>query len=998
MRGKRLSLLKIIFMFAALFGLMWASIVSAQAPETNFSPEVETIFEKLSPAERVGQLFLVTYDGVYTQENSLVARLIRDYRVGGIQLQYENKPTLLSDNPDTQDSRLLLQDNINQLQSLTFQKRQTQIVTITNIISNSGTITPSDAVTQATELPTTPIPLFIAIEHGGNGYPYEPFSPEIPDTPSGMALGATWNLDYANQVGQILGQELSNVGVNMFLGPSLDVLDKPSAESAGSGYVQSFGGDPYWVSRFARAYIGGLHQGSQGQILAVVNHFPGAGSIDRTLNQDIPTIQKFLGQLQLLELAPFSAVTTMATDPLQVTDGLMTAHIRYRGLQGNIRDLTKPISLDPQNLPQILETLSPWRQSGGLVLSGPLGVPAIVKTYKATDGDFPARRIALDAFLAGSDLLLVSDFAVTDDPQQQFDNIVTTIEFFQDKYETDPVFQQQVDLSVHRILQAKLKIYKNFQQYTILRQPDIFENAPTTTDILFDVARDGVTLVYPSLDELADRVPSPPLPDENIIIFSDDRQSKMCDECSPFYQLPPDALQKAILNRYGPTASGQINSEQIASYTFSDLVNMLEDNPESSTRNIVIKQHLSRANWIIFAMLDVDTTQYPKSDAVKRFLREDTTDLRDKKVIAMAFDAPVYLDNTEVSVLTVYYSFYNKTLQYIEAAAQLLFQEFSPQGYAPINIDAVEYSITKALEPDPEQVIALDYAIATQDEPTEDTTPVVEASPTVDTSVEGTPQAVEVSIGVGDKLLIMTGVILDKLGNPVPDNTLVAFNSVYPQEGLVLAPIIASTVDGVAQTIITVDREGSLEITASSGDATRSGKIIVAGPNITIETPMPTPTSVPTETPTATPTVTPFPTATAAPTVTVEPIPTLEPVIPETETQPNTLISWDLILSLIALIGLATIIALRFTETTDPIEIRIYPALLVVAVGLVGYVLYGIFAVQLSAVKGVGDLVRQNTTLHWVTPFISVLFGLLGWGGLCLIHRMQASGKEEKSS
>ncbi len=985
---------KLILLLTLLLGLGWLSTALAQPPETEFSSQVEEIFEKMSPAERVGQLFLVSYDGVYTQDDSFIAQLVRDYRVGGLQLRYDNKISNVAE--AVENPNLLLQDNINQLQTLTFQNKRTQVVTLTNIISNITTIEGADLITQTVELPTAPIPLFIAVEHGGDGYPYAPLSPEIPDAPSAMALGATWNLDYATQVGQMLGQELSNLGVNMLLGPALDVLDKPSVDAAGINYVQSFGGDPYWVSRFARAYISGIHLGSDGHVLAVVKNFPGAGSIDRTLNQDIPTIQKFLGQLQLLELTPFFAVTTNTTDPLQVTDGLMTAHIRYRGLQGNIRDLTKPISLDPQNLPQILATLGSWRQSGGLVLSAPLGAPAIVKTYKATEDNFPARRIALDAFLAGSDLLFTSDFAATDDPQQQFENIVTTIDFFKDKYENDPLFQQQVDLSVHRILQAKLKVYKSFTKEAVLKNPNVFEKETTTSDTLFDVARDGVTLIYPSLGELADRVPSPPLPDENIVIFSDDRQSEMCNTCSPFYHLPPDALESAILTRYGPDASGQITPAQIKSYTFSELIHALDDNPETRTRNSFVNQNISQANWIIFAMLDVDTAQYPNSDAVKRFLRENTIDLRNKKVIVMAFDAPVYLDNTEVSILTAYYSFYNKTPQHIEAAAQLLFQEFSPQGHAPVNVDAVEYKITDELEPDPEQVIVLDYVIATPDEDTSQTTPTVEASPTAVVDLEGTPQPVEVSIGVGDKLLVSTNVILDKLGNPVPDNTLVAFNSVYPQEGLVLAPIIVPTIDGVAQTIITVDREGALEITASSGDATRSGKIIVAGPNITIETPTPTASPLPTETSTPSPSATPFPSATPTPTATPSILPTTEPAMPDTASQPNTLISWDLIFSLMVLALLASVITLRFSSPTDPIEVRIHPALLAVAVGLAGYVLYGIFAVQLSAVKNIGDLVRQNTSSHWVTPAVSLFFGLLGWGGLYLARRIRASTKEKE--
>ena len=47
-----------------------------------------------------------------------------------------------------------------------------------------------------------------------------------------MAIGATWQPDYAEDVGTIAGRELSALGINMLLGPSLDVLENPSPGSA----------------------------------------------------------------------------------------------------------------------------------------------------------------------------------------------------------------------------------------------------------------------------------------------------------------------------------------------------------------------------------------------------------------------------------------------------------------------------------------------------------------------------------------------------------------------------------------------------------------------------------------------------------------------------------------------------------------------------------------------------------------------------------------------
>lgn len=976
MQKRRQTLINLILCCAIVLSVAPAStggIVAAQDTGPVFSAEVEALFQQLTPEERVGQLFVVTFEGTEITDTSLIAGLIRDYQVGGIWLKPVNKPRI-----DGEYSAAATQNLINLLQSYTF---QLPILVPVQPVTDTNTITPTEvigteSVTETTSLSSTGIPLFIAVDHEGNGYPYTLLTPELTDVPSGMSLGATWNPEYATQTGTIVGQELTAVGVNMLFGPVLDVVDKPNSSLAGVSGVRAFGGDPYWVSQMGRAYIRGIHSGGQDRVLTVAKHFPGAGSIDRELNQDIPTIQKLLGQLQLVEMAPFFAVTAVeTTDPAEITDGLMTAHIRYRGLQGNIRDLTKPISLDPQNLPGILTSLASWRDTGGLIVSGPLGAPAVAKTYKADGEVFPARRIALDAFLAGSDVLLLSNFGATDNYKNQYDNIVTAIEFFKTKYQTDPVFRQRVDISVRRILQAKLKVYPEFVPQEVFREPSMLDTILASHSTLMEIVRDSITLIYPDLAELSDRIPSPPLADETIVIFTDERQSRLCPECEPFYLLDPNALEQAMLSRYGPDASEQLSPGQIHSFTFANLANALNANESTVNRNTEVNFRLRQAGWIIFAMLDVNEVQYPSSSAVKQFLATSSLDLRDKKIIVLAFDAPYYLDNTEVSILTAYYGLYNKTSSHIEAAVRLLFKEFSIQGYAPVSIDAVEYKMIDILAPDANQVITLEYFIKSNT----DAGQTPEALPTVTTEAagEGTPQPLAIKIEEGDSLTIRTGVIVDRNGNPVPDNTLVSFNRMYPFEGLELAPITVSTFGGVAETTVIVDREGTLEITAGSGDATRSGKIIIEGSFITVETPTATATSVPTDTPT--PTATPTATASATPTATASATPTSTPEpTPVPEPQPAALSSADLFLSLLMLIGVGVVV---FTVSArGPLEIRLWPVLLAAAVGLIGYVLYGIFAVQLAEIGWLGKLIRQNTHIHWLTPLVTLVFAVTGLG------------------
>ena len=93
-----------------------------------------------------------------------------------------------------------------------------------------------------------------------------------------MALGATWDPSLSEKVGVVAGQELSSIGFNLYFGPSLDVLESPEATLSNGLDANVFGGDPYWVGAMGSAYITGLHNGSNGRIAVIADHFPGRGA------------------------------------------------------------------------------------------------------------------------------------------------------------------------------------------------------------------------------------------------------------------------------------------------------------------------------------------------------------------------------------------------------------------------------------------------------------------------------------------------------------------------------------------------------------------------------------------------------------------------------------------------------------------------------------------------------------------------------------------------
>ncbi|MBA2389405.1 MAG: hypothetical protein H0V67_04025, partial [Geodermatophilaceae bacterium] len=292
----------------------------------------------------------------------------------------------------------------------------------------------------------------------------------------------------------------------------------------------------------------------------MARHFPGLGSSDRRPDEEIATVQKEWGTLQQEDLPPFFAVTALGTDSVTdtvVVDGLMTTNLRYRGLQGPLRQITRPISLDAQNLPALINQpqLQPWRQAGGILVSDELGALALRRFYEQqqTEGQaFPARTIALDAFNAGNDLLFLSDFASDDDWQARLTNITETLGFFTEKYATDPAFAGRVHESLQRLLAVKLRLHGGAFDPATIQRPDPATLDPSplqsqeSLSAMARIAEEAATLLSPSPDELTDRLPGPPLAEEEIVIITDARLIQDCPTCPERPLIAPDQLQTRL--------------------------------------------------------------------------------------------------------------------------------------------------------------------------------------------------------------------------------------------------------------------------------------------------------------------------------------------------------------------------------------------------------------------------------------------------------------------
>jgi len=777
------KLLILLVFLAPLGGVRTGSAFQA-------SDAAQELLQRMSPAERVGQLFLITFEGSEIKADSPVQRLIDEGRVGGVVLRKAN------------DNYTAGEDAWSRVAALNAQLQALAV----------GASEAADALQLEAASPGQGpyIPLWVGVSPGTDGTLGSEFLGIAAEAPTPMSLGATWDPSLAREAGRAAGGELAAMGINLLLGPSLDILENVQTGGTEALGVQSFGGDPFWVGRVGRAYQAGLREGSLGRLAVVATHFPGMGNADRPAEDEVATVRKSLDQLRQTELTPFMAAAAPALDEADEADrgvdGLLVSHIRYQGLQGNIRETTRPVSLDREALSQVvaIEPIAEWRAGGGLLVSESLGSRAVRRFVDPKEQAYNSVLVARTAFQAGLDLLLAEDFQNPEDPDE-LTSILKTLRSFADKYEDDPVFAEQVDAAVLRLLRKKLELYGgSFDAQAIMAQAEAAER-PSTADPS-PVVRRAATLISPSADEVRERLDIPDTGDR-IVIFTDTRSDQACSKCPPVAPLSREAFARSLNSLYGTASGGQVRSWDLVSFTLADLAVYLGEKPPAAPSEPLrsaedVGQAMSRADWLIF-LVQRPSPEAFGSDALQLLLARRPDLLADKSAVVFAMDVPYVLDSTDISKIDAMYGLYGHTDAFVDTAARILFQEVVPTGSSPVSIPGVGYDLLSVVSPDPAQLIRL---AVREPEPAAGSA----------TDVPG--------FSSGDQIVLEAGPVVDWNGNRVPDGTPVEMLLQYQDETIPSA-VEAPTLDGVARTTVLLDRIGLLSVQARSEPA-RSSEIV----------------------------------------------------------------------------------------------------------------------------------------------------------------------------
>jgi beta-N-acetylhexosaminidase len=734
---------------------------------------VEALARAMSPGDRVGQLFIVPFDGAGTADDSAIAHLIDGSHVGGVLLD----PALgsFADAPDApaQVARL-----VNALQA-----RRT-----------SG---------------AAGVPLFIAVAENAEGSVGTALTGGMTPLPSAMALAATWDPDHAARIGEVVGAELRACGVNLFLGPALDVVAVVRPGTSGDLGVRAFGGSPPWVRRFGQRFIEGVHRGGGGQVAVVPHAFPGVGGADRNPDVEVAVVENPLEVLTGLDLVPFLGVVGPSPGTQATADALMTSHVRFRAIQ---QETERPFALDGGGLRYLaaqLPALAAWSDAGGVVLSPGLGLPAVRRYIDPDLTTFNERRVIGEALSAGNDLLLLTQFGPPADPVSGAANIEAGIAWLVERYERDEAVREAVDRALRRVLELKLRLYGGeFPSAVAVDAEAAVATVGLGREAVATVAREALTLLNPGAGAAGTVGRTSPSTGERILLAVDTRDTRACPECAPTAEPDPAGLVASVLRDYGPEGTGRVRSaSDIAAVTFAELKAWLqwrglvagEDTPVlvdalPDARRAEVDRWLRDADWIVFAMRDLRAPEAPGSDALKLFLGASPPEVTDSRLVAVALGAPYYLDTTEIAKLSAYYAVYSHSEPFLDVAIRGLFGDAPATGASPVSVPGAGYDLARRLAPDPAQEVSL--------------------------AVVGRGE--DGSIVEGDNLSVRTSVVRDVNGRAAPDGTHVTFQRYDRAEDVFLSNATAETIDGQATAIIRADRDGEIVITAVFENGLRS--------------------------------------------------------------------------------------------------------------------------------------------------------------------------------
>lgn len=753
-------------------GILVAPAARAEVTRQNEADLAEKLARSLGPREKIEQLFIAGVQG--PELNDEARQFIAEHKIGGVYLARETCNIVNGARHDPAHCGFPEEsdpDTPAQVAALTQQLQQASCE------ATSGEV---DGVPYC-------FPMFVTIDHEGDDRPATRLINRFTPIPSNMAVGATFDPVQAEAIGCIVGEEMAAVGVNMLFGPDLDVLDSPRSGGPGDQGIRVFGGDARWVGEMGEAYVRGVQRCGAGKVAAVAKHFPGHGRSTRWVDyEDIPVVVgKNLQVLAQVDLLPFAVVSGGEPGEPGVADGIMNSHLSYPEVPGCEAGI--PVTFSPVCM-QTFFALPPfyeWREAGGITVADDLASGAVQSYAQEKYGTFRQADIALEALMAGNDLLPVIR-------PWQWSDLEATIDYLVSRYESDEKVRARVDDAVLRVLRLKERLYGSLDPTNVTASPRYEDEdkvgRPESALQVNSLAEKALTIIKPAtLDAALADVPAPTALDR--ILFIECWDDASCSTPTAEEGYPPLWPRGTLARLTAEMFPGRVSEERLGTVSFSELGSVLTGSADGEVRQMV-----DEADWLVFAFLERDPSRYPASDVLKDFLGRGSSlfDLRSKKIVVFAYNSPYHLDAGELRNVALFVAAYSKIEPSLRASLKLLFHDPTifhdggASGRLPVDYiygDYVLHDLSEMVKADPAQ--SLDVAVVP-------------------------PQPIagrEFEISLQKPLLAVNG-------HRVPDGTQVIF-ALEPTDGAAQS-VAAETDDGLATARMMVSEAGAAKLSVRS--------------------------------------------------------------------------------------------------------------------------------------------------------------------------------------
>lgn len=198
-------------------------------------------------------------------------------------------------------------------------------------------------------------------------------APEFPANSSLSKADESLMYDY----GYEMGREMRALGLNIMLGPVVDV----ASQKRGIMGRRSFGPDPGQVAALGVAYSKGAEAAG---IISVAKHFPGHGSPSADSHRELARVERSRQELDSIDLLPFRAYIDAGLS------GVMVGHLAVPALDSIVR----PAAVSPSVISGLLRRDMGFR---GLVFTDALNMGGA------------AGHGSVEAFRAGADIVLAPE-------------------------------------------------------------------------------------------------------------------------------------------------------------------------------------------------------------------------------------------------------------------------------------------------------------------------------------------------------------------------------------------------------------------------------------------------------------------------------------------------------------------------------------------------------------------------------------------------------------